>query len=195
MPIQIYWKFYHQKNENFQIKKFWYFSYFCSKHRSWVLVRTASTRRRGGCNEYPQSMFLSRNKTNIVYPSKLQFDYIKVGFNGLKLYRHVFVMCIKRTLHPWLSKCIEWRFWSDCANTNAQADLNLCWAHISEGTFCHVKAHIYIYLIWFSENHKQQYTCCKRVYYFIRKRYIVKKQRRKVSQIRTIILKRFWRIS
>ena len=33
------------KNENFQIKKFWYFSYFCSKHRLWVVVRTASTRR------------------------------------------------------------------------------------------------------------------------------------------------------
>ena len=26
-------------------KKFWYFSYFCSKHKLWVLVRTASTRR------------------------------------------------------------------------------------------------------------------------------------------------------
>ena len=26
-------------------KKFWYFSYFCSKHRLWVLVRTASSRR------------------------------------------------------------------------------------------------------------------------------------------------------
>ena len=26
-------------------KKFWYFSYFCSKHRLWVLVRTASPRR------------------------------------------------------------------------------------------------------------------------------------------------------
>ena len=33
------------KNENFQIKKIWYFSYFCSKHRFWVLVRTASARR------------------------------------------------------------------------------------------------------------------------------------------------------
>ena len=37
MPIQIYWKF--------SGKKFWYFSSFCSKHRSWVLVRTASPRR------------------------------------------------------------------------------------------------------------------------------------------------------
>ena len=25
-------------------KKIWYFSYFCSKHRLWVLIRTASTR-------------------------------------------------------------------------------------------------------------------------------------------------------
>ena len=32
------------KTESFQIK-FWYFSYFCSKHRLSVLVRTASPRR------------------------------------------------------------------------------------------------------------------------------------------------------
>ena len=36
--------------------------------------------RRGGSNEYPQSMFLSRNKKNNVYPCKPQFYYIKVGF-------------------------------------------------------------------------------------------------------------------
>ena len=54
--------------ENFTIKKwkfsdekFWYFSYFCSKHR-----------------------FLSRNKKNNVYPCKPQFYYIKVGFKGVK---------------------------------------------------------------------------------------------------------------
>ena len=34
-----------KKNESFQINKIWYFSYFCSKHTLWVLVRTASTRR------------------------------------------------------------------------------------------------------------------------------------------------------
>ena len=32
------------KNENFQIKKIWYFSYFCSTHILWVLIRTASLR-------------------------------------------------------------------------------------------------------------------------------------------------------
>ena len=30
------------KNWKFSDKKFWYFFYFCSKHRLWVLVRTAS---------------------------------------------------------------------------------------------------------------------------------------------------------
>ena len=36
-------------------------------------------------------------------------------------------------LYPWLSKSTLWRFWSDRAN--AQSDLNLRWAHLSEGTF------------------------------------------------------------
>ena len=33
------------KKWKFSDKFFWYFSYFCSKHRLWVLVRTASPRR------------------------------------------------------------------------------------------------------------------------------------------------------
>ena len=41
--------------------------------------------RRGGSNGYPQSMFLSRNKKNNVYPCKPQFYYIKVGVNGVKI--------------------------------------------------------------------------------------------------------------
>ena len=41
--------------------------------------------RRGGSNEYPQSMFLSRNNKNNVYPCKPQFYYIKVGFKGVKI--------------------------------------------------------------------------------------------------------------
>ena len=41
--------------------------------------------RRGGSNEYPQSMFLSRNKKNNVYPCQSQFYYIKVGFKGVKI--------------------------------------------------------------------------------------------------------------
>ena len=41
--------------------------------------------RRGGSNEYPQSMFLSRNKKNNVYPCKPQFYCIKVEFKGVKI--------------------------------------------------------------------------------------------------------------
>ena len=41
--------------------------------------------RRGGSNEYPQYMFLSRYKKNNVYPCKPQFYYIKMGFKGDKI--------------------------------------------------------------------------------------------------------------
>ena len=41
--------------------------------------------RRGGSNEYPQSMFLSRNKKNNIYPCKPQFYYIKIGFQRVKI--------------------------------------------------------------------------------------------------------------
>ena len=41
--------------------------------------------RRGGFNEYPQSMFLSRNTKTNVYPCKSKFFYIKVGFKGVKI--------------------------------------------------------------------------------------------------------------
>ena len=57
--------------------------------------------RRGGSNEYPQSLFLSSNKKNNVYPFKPQFYFIKVGFKEVKI-RYVFVMvasatCAQRT--------------------------------------------------------------------------------------------------
>ena len=53
---------------------------------------------RGGSNEYPQSMFLRRNKNNNVYLCKPQLYYIKVGFKGggAKLYRYVFVIVLRR---------------------------------------------------------------------------------------------------
>ena len=41
--------------------------------------------RRGGSNDNPQSMFLSRNKKINVYPCKAQFYFIKVGFKGIKI--------------------------------------------------------------------------------------------------------------
>ena len=39
---------------------------------------------RGNSNEYPQSIFLSRNKKNNLYPCKPQFYYIKLGFKGVR---------------------------------------------------------------------------------------------------------------
>ena len=41
--------------------------------------------RRGGSNEYQQSMFLNRNKKSNVYPFKPQFYYTKVGFKGVEI--------------------------------------------------------------------------------------------------------------
>ena len=38
----------------------------------------------GGSNEYPQSMFLSRNKKINIYPCKPQFYCMKVGYKGVK---------------------------------------------------------------------------------------------------------------
>ena len=42
--------------------------------------------RRGSSNEYPQCMFLSRNKKNNVYLYKSKFYYMKVGFKGVKIF-------------------------------------------------------------------------------------------------------------
>ena len=40
--------------------------------------------RRGGSNEYPQSMFLCRNKKINAYPCKSQFYCIKMELKGVK---------------------------------------------------------------------------------------------------------------
>ena len=45
----------------------------------------------------------------------------------------VIVFRMKKLCIPGYLKCAEQRFRSDCAN--AQSDLNLCWAQMSEGTF------------------------------------------------------------
>ena len=83
-PIQIYWKLYHQKKkkENFKIKILILF-YISAQNID--CGYSLEPPRRGGSNEYPQSMCLSRNKKNNVYPYKPQFYYIKVGFKGVKI--------------------------------------------------------------------------------------------------------------
>ena len=82
MPIQIYWKFYYQKNENFQITNSNIFQ-ICAQNIN--CGYSFEPPRRGGSNEYPQSMILSRNKKNNAYPCKPQFYDIKVGLKGVKI--------------------------------------------------------------------------------------------------------------
>ena len=67
-PIQIYWTFYHKKNEHFRIKK--NSDIFHISAQNIDCGYSLEPPRRGGSNEYPQSMFLSRNKKNNVYPDK-----------------------------------------------------------------------------------------------------------------------------
>ena len=45
---------------------------------------------RGGSNEYPQSMFWSKNKKNRYTPAYPQIYYIKVGFKGVYTTRTCF---------------------------------------------------------------------------------------------------------
>ena len=54
----------------------------------------------------------------------------------------IFVVPMKNLCIRGYQKCGQWRFWSDCAN--AHADLNLRWAHISDGSFPDVAAQLYL---------------------------------------------------
>ena len=83
MPIQIYRKFHLQKKpENFQIKNS---DIFYISAQNIDCGYSLEPPQRGNSNEYPPSMFLSRNKKNNVYPCKSQFYYIKVGFKGVNI--------------------------------------------------------------------------------------------------------------
>ena len=75
-------KFYHQKIENFQIKKSDIFHIFA---QNIDCVYSLEPPRRGGSNEYPQSMFWAEIRKNNVYPCKPQFYCIKVGFEEVKI--------------------------------------------------------------------------------------------------------------
>ena len=65
------------KTESFQIKNL---IFFHISAQNIACEYSFELPHRGGSNEYPQSMFLSRSKKNNVYPCKPQFYYIKVGF-------------------------------------------------------------------------------------------------------------------
>ena len=75
-------KFLPPKNEYFQMKNS---DIFHISAQNIDFGYSLEPPRRGGSNEYPQPMFLSRDKKNNVYLSKPQFYYIKVGFKGVKI--------------------------------------------------------------------------------------------------------------
>ena len=75
------------KNEIFQIKILIFFNISAQNIDCGYSLEPP---RRGGSNEYPQSMFLSRNKKNNVYPCQPQFYYIKVGFKAGQNYIGMF---------------------------------------------------------------------------------------------------------
>ena len=91
MPIQIYLKFYHQKIENFQIKNSDIFHISAQKLDCEYSLKPP---RRGGSNEYPQSMFCAEIRKIMYTPVNPCFTVWKWGLRGSKLYRHVFVMYI-----------------------------------------------------------------------------------------------------
>ena len=73
MPVQIYWEFYHQKNENFQMKN------------SDIFLISAQNIDCGYSLEPPQSMFLSRKK-NILYKSGVYGNQNYIGLLSWCIY-------------------------------------------------------------------------------------------------------------
>ena len=86
------------EKENFQIKTF---DIFLISVQNIVCGCSLEPPLRGGSNEYPQSMFFSRNRKNNVYPCKPQFYYIKVRFKGVKVikvcFRHVRLGTVRKS--------------------------------------------------------------------------------------------------
>ena len=88
-PIQIYRHFHLLKLKNFRYKNSDIFHMSAQNiDREYSLEPPL----RGGSNEYPQSIFVSRNKKIIYTPVNPSFTIWKWGLRGSTLYRHVFVM-------------------------------------------------------------------------------------------------------
>ena len=70
------------KNENFQMKNS---DIFHISAQNIDYGYSLEPPQRGGSNEYPQSMFWAEIRKIMYTPSKPQFYYIKVGFQGVKI--------------------------------------------------------------------------------------------------------------
>ena len=88
MSVQYTAIFHGCKNDNFQMKIFDIFEkYLRDISQNIDCGYTLEPPQRGGSNEYPLSMFWSKNKKKYVYPSKPHFFYIKVGCKGVFITR------------------------------------------------------------------------------------------------------------
>ena len=109
MPVQIYWKFYHQK-----------MNFFFIKNSDVFHISSQNIDRRGGSNEYPKSMFWAEMRKK-VYPSKPQFYYIKMGFKVVKIIQACF-RDVRRLIWIFAGRtCPNVRFltlWLKCRNVN-----------------------------------------------------------------------------
>ena len=101
------------KNENFQIKILIFFHISAQNINCWYSLEPP---RRGCSNEYPQSMFLSRNKKYNVYPCKPQIYYIKVGLNGVNIIRACFRDVLKR--HQLTRNSLLFAIWAALRGNN-----------------------------------------------------------------------------
>ena len=81
-PIQIYRRFHLQKLQKNSDKNP---DIFHISAQNIDCLYSLEPPRRGGSNEYPQSMFSSKTKKNNVYPCKPQFYCIKLGFKGVNI--------------------------------------------------------------------------------------------------------------
>ena len=79
------------KNDNFQMKSVDIFLTFAQNIDCGY---TLEPPQRGGSNEYPQSMFWSKNKKNRFTRVNPTFFYIKVECKGCSLHGHVILMLV-----------------------------------------------------------------------------------------------------
>ena len=85
----IYRKNFGCKNDNFQWKNVDIFLIFAQNIDCGY---TLEPPRRGGSNEYPQSLFWSKNKKNRYTPANPSFAILMWGIRGYTLHGHVFLM-------------------------------------------------------------------------------------------------------
>ena len=97
MPMQYKEIFKVVKNENFPLKKIDIFLIFAQNIDCGY---TLEPPRRGGSNEYPQSMFWGKNKKNRYTPAYPSFTIEKWGIRGYTLYGNVFLMISSETAWP-----------------------------------------------------------------------------------------------